>query len=101
MKVILEDCPFCEGDAQLDYRVHRYDPTSHASDDTYVFVYCTSCGAKGPELYERNFSEFTDFTVEDFRTLDGLRDSEHKRHEKYKESLGVSAALNWNKRVTL
>lgn len=93
----LKPCPFCGGEAKYSFYSDVFDGWGTPFDRHKII--CKKCGAEGPTVSHEQLSDFTNYTVKDFRNNPILRAKIEDEFEEFKESKKQEVIEAWNKRV--
>jgi len=94
----IKECPFCRGDSVLNEETLRQGYDEYMTTQKYCFVECCSCGARSRAMKKPCLSDFTNYTVQDFRDNPILRVKEEENHELLIKSIEADTISYWNKR---
>jgi hypothetical protein len=99
MKIELKPCPFCGGEAEQIETVLYFGSGDYANSEEKQLCKCKACGTEGKMFHQKYLSEFTNYSVEDFRNNPLLRAKVEEEYESYVNSIKQQAITFWNKRT--
>ena len=97
---VLEPCPFCGGDAELQQDLERSGYDEYERQERYYVVRCKKCDASSKRFHQKHLIDFTKYTVKDFRENPILRAKVEDDYDAYCKQSNRLAIDAWNCRAT-
>ena len=82
----------------MSSRMEIYGDGEYRNSVTTWTVKCSNCKANSATVTQRPFCQWSDYTVQDFRDIPSLRDSEIVGYELYLEKLKRLVMASWENR---
>ncbi len=101
LKLALEACPFCGGEAEYQTENVRSGYGEYERNETYHTIRCKKCGASSKRVHQKHLIDFTKYTVRDFRENPILRAKVEDDYDAYCEQSKQLAIDAWSLRTAI